>query len=237
MANYKSRKSLPPYVSYRTFRNFVDGLQLGIPSVIDRSYWGERFSGSNGTQLVTALRFLGLIDGNGTPLTRLAQLVAARGSQRSEVLNQIGCGAYNFLIDKSLDPQVATYTQLEKVFYEAYNVTGDVARKCVKFFIELESDAGVPLSPLIMKKSKTIRASGARKKLSATESDRTNRNIPISQEQRRIPGQITWHEMVLAKFPTFDPTWPDDVKLKWFEAFDLLLKRGMASGIDKSEAE
>ncbi len=96
MVNYKSRKSLPPYVSYRTFRNFVDGLQLGIPSVIDRSYWGERFSGSNGTQLVTALRFLGLIDSNGTPLTRLTQLVSARGNQRSEVLNQIGYGAYNF---------------------------------------------------------------------------------------------------------------------------------------------
>jgi hypothetical protein len=32
--------------------------------------------------------------------------------------------------------------------------------------------------------------------------------------------------MVLEKFPTFDPTWSDDIKLKWFEAFDALLKRG-----------
>jgi hypothetical protein len=32
--------------------------------------------------------------------------------------------------------------------------------------------------------------------------------------------------MVLAKFPTFDPTWSDEVKLKWFEAFDTLLKKG-----------
>lgn len=205
--------------------------------MIDRSYWGERFSGSNGTQLVTALRFLGLIDSSGRPLTRLIQLVSASGNQRSEVLKQISYSAYDFLIDRSFDPQAATYTQLEKVFYEVYNVTGDVARKCVKFFIELGSDAGVPLSPLIMKKSRTIRAIGARKKPAAKEDDRTNRNIPISPTQPRIPGQITWHEMVLAKFPAFDPAWTDDVKLKWFEAFNRLLGREPASDTDKSGAE
>ncbi|MFC1977877.1 hypothetical protein ACFLWS_06420, partial [Chloroflexota bacterium] len=70
-----------------------------MPAVIDRSYWGERFSGSNGTQLMTALRFLGLIDSSGMPMTRLIQLVSAKGSQRSEILMQIGHGAYNFLID------------------------------------------------------------------------------------------------------------------------------------------
>jgi hypothetical protein len=137
-------------------------------------------------------------------------------------------------MDKSLDPQIATYTQLEKIFYDVYNVTGDVARKCVKFFIELESDAGVPLSPLIVKKSKTIRATGIRKNLSTKERDRTNWNIPISQAQPQVPGQITWHEMVLAKFPTFDPTWPNDVKLKWFEAFDLLLKSKPIPDTDRS---
>ena len=37
-----------------------------------------------------------------------------------------------------------------------------------------------------------------------------------------------WAEMLLAKFPQFDPAWTDDVKLKWFDAFDRLMKgRGM----------
>ena len=31
--------------------------------------------------------------------------------------------------------------------------------------------------------------------------------------------------MLLAKFPTFDPNWSDEVKVKWFTAFDELLKR------------
>lgn len=37
-----------------------------------------------------------------------------------------------------------------------------------------------------------------------------------------------WAELLLAKFPEFDPAWTDDVKLKWFDAFDRLMKgRGM----------
>ncbi len=234
MDNYKGRKSLPPYVSYRTFRNFVDGLQLGMPAQIDRSYWGERFSGSNGTQLMTALRFLGLIDSNGAPMTRLIQLVSAKGSQRSDILKQISYSAYDFLVDRSFDPQIATYAQLEKTFNDAYEVTGDVARKCIKFFIELESDAGVPLSPLMIKRSKTMRATSARKRTSTKEHGRTNRNMSISSTAHHIPVQNIWYEMVLAKFPTFDPTWSDETKLKWFEAFDLLLKRGTVSDTEKS---
>ena len=226
MVNDKGRKSLPPYVSYRTFRNFVDGLQLGIPARIDRSYWGDRYSGSTGTQLMTALRFLGLIDGNGIPTTRLRQLVSAKGAQRPEILKQIAYTSFDFLSERILDPQVATYSQLEEAFYNTYQVTGDVARKCIKFFVSLESDAGVPLSTFIMKKSRTIRADSIRKRTAKKTISGTNRNSATPLVADSIPTQTTWYEMVLAKFPTFDPTWSDDIKLKWFEAFDALLKRG-----------
>ena len=231
MADERNRKSLPPYVSYRTFRNFIDGLHLGIPARIDRSYWGERYSGSNGTQLMTALRFLGLIDSSGIPTTRLRQLVNAKGIQRSETLKQVGNSAYNFLVDRSLDLKVATYAQLEEAFYQSYGVTGDVARKCIKFFISLEGDAGIVLSPFILKKSKATSTGGGRKKNAEKKSGRTKRNGDTFPMARLIPSQYSWYEMVLAKFPTFDPGWPDDVKLKWFEAFELLLKQGLTSDI------
>ena len=227
MDNERGRKSLPPYVSYRTFRNFVDGLQLGIPARVDRSYWGDRYSGSTGTQLMTALRFLGLIDGNGMPTTRLRQLVSAKGAQRSEILKQIAYTSFDFLSERSLDPQVATYAQLEEAFYNTYQVTGDVARKCIKFFVSLESDAGVPLSTFIMKRSKTIRTDTVRKRTTKKPGAGTDRNSTTPLVTGSLSPQIAWYEMVLAKFPTFDPTWSDDVKLKWFEAFDALLKRGL----------
>ena len=232
MITERDRKSLPPYVSYRTFRNFIDGLHMGMPSRIDRSYWGERLSGSNGTQLMTALRFLGLIDSDGIPQTRLRQLISARGTQRSEILKQIAYTTFSFLAERSLDPQAATYSQLEEAFYNTYQVTGDVARKCIKFFVSLEGDAGIILSPFIMKKSRTLHADSVRKKILKKPSAGTIQNSMASPVTDSIPTQITWYEMVLAKFPTFDPAWSDEVKLKWFEAFDALLKKS-SSGAEK----
>ena len=57
----------PPYTSYRTFKTFIEDLhQHGVPSRIDRSVL-TRFSGVVGTQLMRALRFLGLIEEEGRP--------------------------------------------------------------------------------------------------------------------------------------------------------------------------
>ena len=232
MVSETGRKSLPPYVSYRTFLSFINGLQEGMPSRIDRSYWGERYSGSTGTQLMTALRFLGLIDSNGIPTTRLRQLVSATGTQRHEVLKQIARGAFYFITERSLNPEVATYAQLEEAFGSTYQMTSDVTRKCIKFFISLLSDAGVTLSPYIMKKSKTMRSRTSTKVTVKKPSVRTNQNALALPNSESVPSSSNWYELVLAKFPTFDPTWPDDIKLKWFEAFDLLLKRGHVPGTE-----
>jgi len=229
MVTERGRKRLPPYVSYRTFRNFVDGLQEGIPARIDRSYWGDKWSGSTGTQLVGALRFLRLIDSNGIPTSQLKQLVPAKGAQRAEILKQIGSEAYGFLLQSSFEPETATYGQLEEAFHDAYQqLTSDVARKCTKFFIGLARDAGISLSPFIIKRSKTKVASTKTKRIAQKVRARTNGNSTIPQNVEEIPGQISWNKMLLIKFPTFEPTWPDEVKLKWFEAFSELLRRSFS---------
>ena len=135
MTTEKGRKHLPPYVSYRTFYNFIERLQQHMPSRIDRSYWGELLSGSNGIQLMAALRFLYLIDVNGKPLEILKRLVEARGEQRTKVLHDIADDAYGFVLKSSLDLESATYAQLVEVFHNTFQLTDDVSRKCVKFFI------------------------------------------------------------------------------------------------------
>ena len=175
---------------------------------------------------MTTLRFLGLIDEAGTPLTRLKALVSARGPQHAESLKQIANSAYDFLSSRTFDPQIATYAQLEDAFHNTYQVSGDVARKCIKFFTSLESDAGIPLSHFIMKKSKTSHTNSAGRKRSTAKTDgRTKQNLQIPAGIQEIPSKNPWYEMVLAKFPTFDPAWSDEVKLKWFDAFDTLLKK------------
>jgi len=225
MVMEKSRKRLPPYISYRTFRNFIDGLQQGIPSRIDRSYWGERFSGSTGIQLMAALRFLGLVDTSGVPNEGLKQLVMAKGEARTEQLRNITNEAFAFLLLSNFDLQTATYSQLQELFHYTFQLTGDVSRKCIKFFVALADESGIALSPFITKQFRSARSGTGTKAITKKASVRTIKNSIIPQEIGEIPDQVPWDKALLAKFPTFDPEWSEEVKLKWFDAFDELLKR------------
>jgi hypothetical protein len=222
----KGRKHLPPYVSYRTFYNFIERLQQHIPSRIDRSYWGELLSGSNGTQLMAALRFLYLIDINGKPMEMLKRLVEAKGEQRTRILHDIADDAYGFVLKSSLDLGSATYAQLVEVFHNTFQLTDDVSRKCVKFFIALAADAGLKVSPFITRKTRSTHSGTGTKASAKKPVIRTNQNLIIPQQKDEIPNTNSWHGMLLSKFPNFDPSWPDEIKLKWFSAFDEMLKKG-----------
>ena len=34
---------------------------------------------------------------------------------------------------------------------------------------------------------------------------------------------MSWQQMLLAKFPSFDPAWSTEVQAKWFDAFERLM--------------
>jgi hypothetical protein len=230
MAQNKGRKRLPPYISYRTFQNFIEGLQQGIPARIDRSYWSDRLSGSTGIQLMSALRFLGLIDVSGTPTSRLRSLASAKGGQRTEILRQLTTEAFGFLLQGSFDLQSSTYAQLQEAFHNTFELTDSVNRKCVKFFVEIATAAGMPLSPFIAKRLRSVRSSTGTKPLIRKRGTKTKWNLVVPQDVGEIPTEMSWSKILLTKFPTFDPTWTDEVKLKWFEAFDKLLERDFPTG-------
>ncbi len=230
MTNEKGRKHLPPYVSYRTFRNFIDRLQQRLPSRIDRSYWGDILSGSTGTQLMAALRFLALIDANGKPTDQLKPLVLARGEPRAQLLRNVTSQAYAFVLKSSIDIESATYSQLEEVFHNAFQLTDDVSRKCVKFFIAISGDAGMPISPFIIKRTRSVHTAAGAKVLAKKGVGRTKRNGLVPQEADEMPNNNSWNGKLLDKFPSFDPSWNDDIKVKWFAAFDELLKKGLNRG-------
>lgn len=222
----KRQKRLPPYVSYRTFFNFLERLQQHMPSRIDRSYWGDLLSGSNGTQLMSALRFLNLIDINGKPTDLLRPLVEARGEVRTRLLNELANDAFDFVCQGSLDLGSATYAQLQEVFHSTFQLTDDVSRKCVKFFIDLARDARIPLSPFILKRTRSTHSTAGTKAGTKKTAVRTNWNAEVPQGRNEIPSTSSWNGMLLAKFPNFDPSWSDEIKIKWFAAFDELLKKG-----------
>lgn len=232
MVTDKGRKALPPYVSYRTFHNFMEGLQQGIPARIDRSYWGDRWSGSTGIQLMAALRFLGLTDNNGVPTPRLRQLALAQSAQKADLLRQITYEAFGPVLQQGMfDLKEATYAQLEEAFHGTYQLTGDVTRKCIKFFLLLAGDANIPLSSFVVKRLRKHNGTGT-KKNAKKSGIRTIRNEPVPQALDEMPEPMSWSKMVLSKFPTFDPGWSEEIQKKWFDAFDKLLQRGFVDAAD-----
>jgi hypothetical protein len=241
MVTERGRKRLPPYISYRLFRNFLERLQQGIPARIDRSYWEREglLSGSSGTQLMAALRYLNLIDENGRPADRLKPLVLARGEQRAALLREITRECFSFALQGALDPHSATYSQLEEIFNEKFQLNGQLSRKCLKFFCEISSDSGVPLSPFITKRFHSGHVTDkadviTKKTITRTRSvtkrvaPKANQNSKVQFAQDDPPPMESMDKLLLSKFPTFDPSWGDEMKLKWFSAFDELMRRILA---------
>ena len=90
MTPQEQTSAIPPYVPYRTFQTFLEFLlEEGIPGRIDKTVWGLRFSGSSGTQLMTALKVLDLVDSEAHPDDKLARLVHAEGEERRALLRHI----------------------------------------------------------------------------------------------------------------------------------------------------
>jgi addiction module HigA family antidote len=138
----------PADVSYKTFESFMIKLQERLPVHIECSFLEEMFSGSTSIQLMSAMRFLNLIDVKARPMPRLRSLVTtAHGEHRAALLRQIAYDAYSLVFKGMLDTQNTTYTELEDIFQNTYKMDSVSCRKCIKFFIEFSKEAGISLSP------------------------------------------------------------------------------------------
>ena len=221
------RKRLPPYISYKSFRNFLEDLQQQtMPGRIDRTYWGTRMSGSVGTQLIGALRFLGLIDGNAAPTDRLRKLAMLKGQSRADHLKQITQESFSFL--NSVNLQAATYGQLEEAFEGSYQLAAGVKRKCIKFYVDIAKESGIMLSSHItVRVRSTTRSNGTGigiKGIPKRKNSKAENLSPVPHRMESIPEAGSWDKMLLAKFPEFDPAWNEELKVHWFKGFDVLMR-------------
>ena len=216
MVNDKGLNTIPPYVPYRTFRTFLEFLQEGIPDRIDRSVWVSRFSGSSGTQLVTALKVLGLIDEMNRPSSDLEKLVYARGRDRREMIRMILERFYIPIF--ALDLKKATKNQFREAF-RMFGTKEGVLTKCEAFFIRAAQDAGIELSQYILaRRHGSGRTSGAISK-SKNPSDKQN-YVPL--EQKNFYNNLSLIERILDKYPEFDPKWDPEVQTKWLDGMTKL---------------
>jgi hypothetical protein len=152
MAEQASAKPTPIYVSYLTFTNLLDWLRdLGtLPSQFDRSFWGHKFSGSGGGQLMAGLRFLGLLKGD-TPQDRLEILALATDAERKELLTELLRDVYGAEFIESLPK---TTPRLVNERLSALGTTDATHAKARSFFVNAAKAVGLSMSPQVAKQAR-----------------------------------------------------------------------------------
>lgn len=215
----ESKKMVPPYLPYKTLLTFLDRLKAGIPARIDRSVVAT-FSGMVQGQLFTTLRYLQLMNDSGVPDAKLEQLVASEGDERKKILNGIIKTSYPFLFSDGVEIKRTTMQQLQELFDEA-GASGGTTRKCIAFFIAAAKDAGLELSSYLGRARATSPRGAGTKGKKGIEG---KPNGLASPEGGELKEGSSWQELLLSKFPDFDPTWPDEVKTKWFEGMNKVME-------------
>ena len=203
------RKQPPPYISYKTFDNFIGELQQHIPTRVDLSYLSDRFSASTGTQLMQTMRFLKLIDENNRPLSRLKLLASgATGEHRAAILRQAADETYPFIFRGTLDIRNATYAEVQDVFLNNYRMESSVCRKCIEFFIEFSKDAGIPISPQLIKERQNLSTSSVKDNIThkAKEKDKSYGKSGEKIKDNRLE-QVTFLHPLAQDFKHFDQTY------------------------------
>jgi hypothetical protein len=202
----------------------MDRLQVrGIPNQIDRSFLAF-LSGSNQSHLLAALRYLGLISPTGKHTERLDALVKSAGAEHASCLRKVLKDSYPFLFS-GFDLGRATPQEIEDKFSEA-GASGDTLRKCIAFFLSAAKAAEMQTSPFItrMRRRRRSPAIAIERDRKLIEGERSSK--PHGQHISDPGfGIANCAELLVEKFPQFDPTWSDETKATWFEAFQKLLKK------------
>ena len=175
-------RTLPPYVAYATFKNFVDSLKTsGLPSRIDKSVM-TNLAGGTQSQLIVALRWMGLIGGkNDNPLADFPPLVdAAMTDKWSESLAQLIKTAYADILAE-VDLTTATPSQVFEAIKKT-GVDGATATKAVRFFLHAIKDAKIEHSPrLLQRKPRGPRRNGTTRQRPERTTVDTLRTPAVSQ--------------------------------------------------------
>lgn len=158
----ETSRPVPPYIPLMTLENFAGKLKATVvPPVIDSSLT-QSMSGGMAGALMSALKFLGLIDANGKVREPLKKLVAAQGTENwKTALAAVLDPAYADIIG-DLDLQTATPAMLEECFRVRGKATGQVLEKSVRFYLAALAQIERPISPLLS--SRKPRSGGASRK-------------------------------------------------------------------------
>lgn len=219
-------KAAPIYVSYLTFTNLLDWLRdLGtLPSQFDRSFWGHKFSGSGGAQLMSGLRFLGLLDGD-MPTQRLEQLALASNEERRELLKKLLDDAYGHDFISAL-PKSTPKLVNERL--QALGTTDATHAKARSFFVNAAKAVGLPMQPQVAKQARNrptlARKSGTRRtaepeKVTSPVRDQRSSGAVETQPEGLFSDLNPTLRTLIVDLPLITPTWTRAKREAWKATF------------------
>jgi len=229
MAEDKAGKA-PVYVSYLTFANLLDWLrELGtLPSQFDRSFWGSKYSGATGAQLMTGLRFLGLLDGD-KPTDRLEQLALATEVDRKPMIADLLRDSYGTDLVDGLPK--ATPKMVRDALFER-GATDGTFRKAQSFFINAAKAADLPMPVSIAKQARnkppTVRRNGqvakSRVQTKPKETLSNPEDKPLETVRHKLPADLHAALVpIVDDLPKVGPTWRREEHDRWLETFKAVL--------------
>lgn len=228
----------PMYASYLTFVTLLDWLRetKHVPSQFDRSWWGTKFSGSGGAQLMAGLRFLGLLNKD-EPVDRLEQIAFAPNDQRPALLADLLRDAYGADLIAGL-PRMTPKMLSDGI--GALGTTDATHHKAVAFFVNAAKAAQLPVPNAIAKQARNRPSPTTRKPVpkprdTVTVKPPDDRTPPIDPSVTYPRGTHPALVPFLSDLVTLGPTWDAATYRRWKDTFDRVLV--YAYPIQESEDE
>lgn len=149
------------YVGWTTFNNAISTLAETMPNRIDKTVFPTLAGGVQG-QLLTGLKFLGLVGKDGKPTDALRALAVKDEAERKKQVEKMLRSSYPDLF--ALDLTKTTYGELKEHMEKSYSVTGDTTNRAIRFFLAAAEYAGIPISNLVTGKKATAGAAPANRR-------------------------------------------------------------------------
>ena len=140
--------AVPVYLSFPTFLNAIASLRKnGISDKIDRAIFSSR-SVVDQSQIISAFRFLGLVDNSNNTQQSLRDLINSKENSQKEkyVLKKILEDSYSNIFQYDL--KTVTSAQIETIIGE-YGTRGATKARAVRFFIKASEYCGIEISSLL----------------------------------------------------------------------------------------
>lgn len=140
------KEASPPYISFTTTLNFINSLREAVlPNRIDRTLLSGQAGGTQ-TYILSALRFLGFTENDGTPTSRFSAWTA-NPTEEKRILSEAIREGYPFFFNGECNIEAATEGEVTDILNRYFDYNGSTARKAISFFVAACDFADIQISP------------------------------------------------------------------------------------------